>query len=555
MTVERDLDLAIGRWVRSSTDGPAPVEAVRAALAIVSDTPQRRRAGVPAPPAWWSTRARTVRLVLVIAAVAIALVTLVIGIGALVDRSPLPTPTAISSTPGPRVSAAPGEAGVRQFDFRDIGIQATLPASWSLVNYGTPDLVRLEGPDGTVASIYHGDPRRFAVCDPGCETVELPFRLPFDPGRVRADIRQRLSDRVAASGWRAVERLSPRLVSPSRLDAAGSAARPGQHAYVVATYLSEAIVIAISTPGDVDASRLMDEVLWTIVPYPVTLAQVGRPTLFSSPRDGFEVLVPDVWSADSDPVPGVHSFGDGRLTISIADATGTLAVCDPTCSEVAAGDLVSLEGALFRGDAGTTTSGDMTLSGYPGRFQMSGGSSGWYRAIAIVGGVVVHLWVSLGDDVEPSVAEAIAASFAYVPPPARGAGDVIAGAGFELRLDPAWERFSISVSAGTQSHQYWLCTITEFSSTDLICRIAQAQTLAEMAEATGYGNDRTSAVIDGEPALVVRIESYEYPARGGQWTALIMTVHHGQPFFIRIQNGETAALPVDGVLAAFRFVD
>jgi hypothetical protein len=98
------------------------------------------------------------------------------------------------------------------------------------------------------------------------------------------------------------------------------------------------------------------------------------------------------------------------------------------------------------------------------------------------------------------------------------------------------------------------------------CAVVQARTLDELERVTAVepvlDHDvgppvitRATATVDGEPAILVHIEAYEYPARGGQWLEYILVVHDARPYYIRIRNTDGDGLSVDDVLAGFRFLD
>ena len=98
------------------------------------------------------------------------------------------------------------------------------------------------------------------------------------------------------------------------------------------------------------------------------------------------------------------------------------------------------------------------------------------------------------------------------------------------------------------------------------CGVVQATTLDELERVTaveplvvqGIGAPLVTTeatTIDGEPAIIVRIEAFEHPARGGQWLAYVLVIHEGRPYFIRIRNPMTKSLWLDDVRGGFRFLD
>ena len=61
--------------------------------------------------------------------------------------------------------------------------------------------------------------------------------------------------------------------------------------------------------------------------------------------------------------------------------------------------------------------------------------------------------------------------------------------------------------------------------------------------------------LDGEPAVVTRIQAYEYPDKSGQEVVYIAALHHGRPYLIRIWTSQNEASDTEAVLAGFRFAD
>jgi hypothetical protein len=99
-----------------------------------------------------------------------------------------------------------------------------------------------------------------------------------------------------------------------------------------------------------------------------------------------------------------------------------------------------------------------------------------------------------------------------------------------------------------------------------VCRSATATTLDDLEAAVaiqpvddhGVGPPTPvidSVVLDGQPARLIHIQAYEYPARGGQVVAYLIAVHDGRPFVIRLWTDRNELAGVDEVLAGFRFGD
>ena len=99
-----------------------------------------------------------------------------------------------------------------------------------------------------------------------------------------------------------------------------------------------------------------------------------------------------------------------------------------------------------------------------------------------------------------------------------------------------------------------------------LCRRVRVATLDELAAAVqparipDHGvpapEARVSdAMLDGELAVVVQIQAYEHPARGGQELAYIVAMHDGRPYLLRIHTSRDKLQDLELIIAAFRFVD
>jgi hypothetical protein len=68
--------------------------------------------------------------------------------------------------------------------------------------------------------------------------------------------------------------------------------------------------------------------------------------------------------------------------------------------------------------------------------------------------------------------------------------------------------------------------------------------------------DHRSATVDGEEAVVVEVEAYEYPARGAEFVTYVALMHEGRPYIIRAWTPHANGIfYLDAVLAGFRFLD
>ena len=98
------------------------------------------------------------------------------------------------------------------------------------------------------------------------------------------------------------------------------------------------------------------------------------------------------------------------------------------------------------------------------------------------------------------------------------------------------------------------------------CSTVRVTSLEELAEAIkpesisehGMGGpivaaDRTT--LGGEPAVVYRVQAYEYPAHGAEWVTYVAAMHGGRAYILRVWTGrETGITGLDELLAGFRFL-
>ena len=70
-----------------------------------------------------------------------------------------------------------------------------------------------------------------------------------------------------------------------------------------------------------------------------------------------------------------------------------------------------------------------------------------------------------------------------------------------------------------------------------------------------YGTREDSVTLDGEPAVVLRMAGYQYPAKGGQEVAFILAMHRGRPFIVRAWTEAGSLRYLSSLIAGFRFVD
>jgi hypothetical protein len=86
------------------------------------------------------------------------------------------------------------------------------------------------------------------------------------------------------------------------------------------------------------------------------------------------------------------------------------------------------------------------------------------------------------------------------------------------------------------------------------CGEIRGTTLDELADVVpSYGWDE--GMLDGEPSIVTRIQTYEPPARGGQEVVYIVAIHDGRPYIMRIWTSRNEIEGLDALIARFHFVD
>jgi hypothetical protein len=99
------------------------------------------------------------------------------------------------------------------------------------------------------------------------------------------------------------------------------------------------------------------------------------------------------------------------------------------------------------------------------------------------------------------------------------------------------------------------------------CRIAHARSLRQLEAAVAIdpspddgvawvSSSRQISRLDGERAVVIRVNAYEYPAQGGLARAYILAMHDGRPWFIRLwTSADSLGTAGDEVLEGFHFTD
>ena len=490
---------------------------------------------------------------------------------------PVANPTA-----GPAVATAavvspaspvPDPEVARLQRFQEDGIEMVLPGDWARVEGMAEGLFQVRGtaPAGAL-SIYHGHPTAATVCDPSCASIDLPAYVPFSAQRTVEVLADKISalkgaSDSGASDWVDSSSYHLRLAEARRLDIAGGDGRDPRRSYLIGTYATDVVVAVLVSSDDRLRGEAVEELLDGIRFFPRVAANAGVPVVQAEPTFGFRLLMPDAWLATATELaPGVLSYGDRDVTVSVPDELGILTICDPACQHVIAESLDELEAATFRRDLDAQASGATTLSDAAARFQRDSTTvSPSYRVIAVVDGVPIHLWFDASDgNVDPALFEEITASFRYVrKPPTVRDGDTILGEGFRLELPPFWQGEwksgtdrSIAVDVGNADGWLWFCGPSDaWGGSEPGCNIRRALTLDALATPMAVGSEAGSVMLDGEPALTTAVENYEGGANGGQWFVFVKAIHDGVPYVIRLHNRKSSRVDLAEVLAGFRFTD
>jgi hypothetical protein len=335
---------------------------------------------------------------------------------------------------------------------------------------------------------------------------------------------------------------------------------------------------------------------------------------YRSAEDGYEIEVPTEWLPEVGSPDRIASIGQtiftsrrwGRaLSITVGEVDGTIWACDQSCRYVTATTLDQLEQAIgsaspIRPDWGET-SGPMAIGGEPARYERPipiatclGCPSTSYTVFAIHEGRPIVLafdyWLlrlnRMGVD-SWAIAQEIIDSLRFF---AENEGETLArfpfpNVGFALELPSArWRAGADNGAFSAHLTRYvpgstHTAGVTVWRGDNLgqfvtcerpagpweRCRIAHARSLRQLEAAVAINPSADNGVgrvswsreisrLDGERAVIMRINAYEYPAQGGQALAYILAIHDGRPWFIRLWTSEdTLGGSVDEVLNGFHF--
>jgi hypothetical protein len=277
----------------------------------------------------------------------------------------------------------------------------------------------------------------------------------------------------------------------------------------------------------------------------------------------------------------VLRFARGRLVVSVGTPAGSFGWCDPDCRRVHhVATLDDLEIAV-RGSLELSPSTETTLDGEAAR------SFGWIEpsprryVIALHGGRPVAVMIDVGDqDVAEGVIDEMIEGFRFVDPPPPPPPDQVfteAGGRVELGLSSGWQR-SIESGSLSRANGREVLTVAVGTADGTIktckhgagpwelCRTVKVRSLADLAAAVepapiadhgiGPPNARSEEnILDGETSIVVRIQGYEYPARGGQEVVYVGAFHRGRPFLLRVWTSNDQVADLDTIIAGFKFKD
>jgi hypothetical protein len=580
MISDVELDRILGAWLRDG-DERAPAEDVSAAMLAVSSTRQRRGPGV------WLVRARsrgtTERRVLVLAMAATALLALAIAtaVGAGL-RLPDPSPDA---------EPAPSTAELRPLDIENWAVDVSIPVAWSEVGPLVSEYRHFAGtgPEGHL-SASHESPYLVTVCGPDCQAVEVAPTIPYSASAQLAALKDAVAAVAGSDAWMPLAPgVLPDVEGGARLDTRAVAAdgREWRRVHIVGLRERNLVAVTWAQPGDAFDPGLLDAVLAALRLTEAPAYSDGD--LVRAAEERFSMPVPGLWITTSQPtldgagLSGVVQFGDGEVLVSVGSPEGALGWCDPQCRVLTSQtSLNALEASIRDGrDLGPTI--ETMLDGETARSieaTPADGTAGSRRyVVALHDERPVALRIDTRDwDVARGIVDEMVSGFEFLDPIVRPAEQrfVVAEGRVELALSSSWQGPTIeggplrlgaqvlSVRVGSEAGT--IVTCDRPAGPWELCREVAATTLEALAAAIlpapiadhGVGppvGRRQEVTLNGEPSVVVRIQAYEYPARGGQEVVYIAAMHEGRPYLIRIRTTANVVRDLDSVIAGFAFLD
>src|SRR6185503_17948708 len=181
MISDLELDRSLRAWLAPEPGERAPVDRVTAALGEIEHVSQRRSRPF-VRTAFGRDDARLRRRSLFALA---ALLVLVLA-AVLREREPAPPPV----------------PPLQSRHFEEHALDVALPADWSLAEERCCELLRFVGPDAlTTLSIDHDAPMYGVICNPECDTIEIPFFLPYSAVKQVGAFAASISELTGGDAW------------------------------------------------------------------------------------------------------------------------------------------------------------------------------------------------------------------------------------------------------------------------------------------------------------------------------------------------------------------
>ena len=353
--------------------------------------------------------------------------------------------------------------------------------------------------------------------------------------------------------------------------------------YVVGLRDRNLVAIAYSQPAASFDESLLDAILASVELPSAPVYSDGD--LVTSTQDAFVMPIPGTWQTVSQPqvggvgLSGVWQFGEGEVLVSIGSANGTLGWCDPTCRELPGlTDLAALEAAVRNGQSLGPTQ-IATLDGEAARTFGTDTPAERRYIVSVHDGHPVAIRIdTAGWTVASGIVEEMTAGFAFADAAPATADQtlVMADGRVELALSDAWHRSKadpelimlganqvMTVRVGDIDGR--IVTCVDPAAPWELCREIQATSLEDLTAAVlpapiqdhgvGPPEGRVQDVtLDGQPAVLIRIQAYEYPAKSGQEVAYLVALHDGRPLIIRLRTTSNELRDLDSVLAGITLV-
>ena len=588
MISDVELDRILTAFVAEGGER-APRRDIESALSQVAATPQRRlrpwSRGAMAPslgPRW----------VLVAAALLIIAIGIAVGVGSGLLRDPLRPPESVPPAPSPAVIEAP--VALVPFAAEDWAVQLALPPGWTLRGDEISEFRDFGGddPEGHL-SVTNENPYGTTICSPDCVEFQVPVTIPYDATAQLEGLRASVGEIAGSDEWTDLPPgVLPGLEGGARVDTTAIAAdgRPWRRAHIVGLQARNVVAIAWSQPVDVYDEALAEAIIGGISLGEAPVNSDGDLIPWTTETD-YTMVLPGTWfwseqpKLDGRPLSGVRRYGDGRVVVSLGGPDGTLGWCDPDCRVIReVTSLDALEAAVRDGAVDLGPATPATLGGEPARSMLDAASPDAASpedrrvVVAMHGDRPVALSLDVGEwTVASGVFDDMVAGFAFIVPAPLPIDQMITTGDrrVEVGLSDAWTASpedgpirlgsqELTVQVGDDAGSVTTCTRP--AGPWELCREIQATTLEALTDAVQpapiddhgvpppeAGVDATE--LDGEPAVIVRMQAYEYPAAGGQEVVYIVAMHDDRPYIVRLRTTDDRVEDLDSVIAGFRFVD